>query len=177
MAITIRAMQRGEIEKIWTIDRSEVHHHLYCLEEGALRLVPAYFEVPGWDPDQIEADTPRLEACFARGGAFIGAFDAELLVGVVVVDTVPLGSDGNQRQLKYLYVSRGYRQHGIASRLFQEGAAFAKEQGAKFLYISATPTENTVNFYQSRGARLNPTPDSDLYAQEPEDIHLLYGLE
>jgi len=45
--VIVRFLQRDEIEEIWTIDRSEVHHHLYQVQQGDLVLIPAYFEVPG----------------------------------------------------------------------------------------------------------------------------------
>jgi hypothetical protein len=41
------------------------------------------------------------------------------------------------------------------------------------LYISAAPTENTVNFYLRRGSLLAATPEPDLFALEPKDIHLV----
>ena len=95
---------------------------------------------------------------------------------MAVVDNVPLGVEGNQLQLKYLYVSRAYRQRGIATRLFQEVSVMARAHGARYLYISATPTENTVNFNRSRGAMVTLTPDPELYALEPDDIHLVCPL-
>jgi len=169
----VRQLARNEIETIWTIDRSEVHHHIYQMRGGQLVLTPAYFEVHGWRPGQIEHNTPLLYACFDRGGAFVGMFDEQKIVGVAVVDSVPLGAAGDQLQLKYLYVSRDYRRHGVGTWLFQEAGAIARVRGASWLYISATPTENTIHFYQRRGAAVNPTPDPELYAQEPDDIHLI----
>jgi GNAT superfamily N-acetyltransferase len=169
----VRQLARNEIESIWTIDRSEVHHHIYQLRDHQLVLTPAYFEAHGWAPGQVEHDTPALYACFDRGGAFVGMFYDHKLVGVAVVDNVPLGAAGDQLQLKYLYVSREYRQQGVGTRLFREASAIARARGARFLYISATPTENTVNFYQRCGAVVAPTPDPELFAQEPDDIHLL----
>jgi GNAT superfamily N-acetyltransferase len=171
--MNMRQLARDEVELIWGIDRSEVHHHIYELRDNRLVLTPAYFEAHGWAPGQVEHNTPLLYACFDRGGAFVGMFDAQQLVGVAVVDNVPLGAAGEQLQLKYLYVSRDYRRHGVGTRLFQEASAIARARGATSLYISATPTENTVNFYQRRGADVNPRPDPELYAQEPEDIHLV----
>jgi GNAT superfamily N-acetyltransferase len=169
----VRRLARDEIETIWTIDRSEVHHNIYEIRDGQLVLTPSYFDAGGWAPGQIEHDTPLLYACFDRGGAFIGMFDNQKLVGVAVVDSIPLGTAGDQLQLKYLYVSRDYRQQGVGKRLFREASAIARSCGAVWLYISATPTENTVQFYQGCGVVINPTPDPELYAQEPEDIHLL----
>jgi GNAT superfamily N-acetyltransferase len=74
---------------------------------------------------------------------------------------------------KYLYVSRSHRQQGIGRALFREAQAIAHARGAQALYISATPTENTVNFYRRCGAVVSTTPDPELYALEPDDIHLV----
>jgi hypothetical protein len=40
------------------------------------------------------------------------------------------------------------------------------------MYISATPSEHTVNFYLALGCQLAAEPDSELLELEPEDIHL-----
>jgi hypothetical protein len=52
----------------------------------------------------------------------------------------------------------------------------AREAGAKALYVSSAPTENTVDFYLKRGCVLAPEPDAALMANEPDDIHLVYLL-
>jgi len=44
--------------------------------------------------------------------------------------------------------------------------------GAKALYVSAAPTENT-DFYLNRGCVLAPGPDRALLASEPDDILLV----
>lgn len=48
----------------------------------------------------------------------------------------------------------------------------AKELGAKKLYISATPSKNTVDFYMHLGCKLASEINTDLYQLEPYDIHL-----
>ena len=48
--------------------------------------------------------------------------------------------------------------------------------GAAGLYISATPTENTIRFYLGLGCRVIPQPDPQLFAEESEDIHLECAL-
>jgi GNAT superfamily N-acetyltransferase len=47
-----------------------------------------------------------------------------------------------------------YRGRGVGMQLFEGAGAFAREAGAKALYVSATPTENTVDFYLNRGCVL-----------------------
>ncbi|MDN7425526.1 hypothetical protein QZM72_04135 [Burkholderia sp. AU45388] len=48
----------------------------------------------------------------------------------------------------------------------------ARAMGAARLYVSATPSRRTIDFYLRLGFTVNPSPDPELYALEPEDIHL-----
>jgi hypothetical protein len=57
-------------------------------------------------------------------------------------------------------------------QLFDAAVSFAREAGAKALYVSAAPTENT-DFYLNRGCVLAPGPDRALLASEPDDILLV----
>lgn len=176
MPTALRPLTRDEVELVWTIDRSEVHHHTYVLREGRLVRTPNYFEVPGWRQDAIPQETAKLLDCFDRGGTFLGAFDGETLVGFGVLESAPVGSARDQVQLAYLYVSRADRGRGVGVQLFEALVSRAREAGAKAVYVSATPTENTVDFYLRRGCVLAPEPDPRLLAAEPDDIHLLYRL-
>ena len=45
------------------------------------------------------------------------------------------------------------------------------------LYIAATPSENTVNFFMRLGCDLAAEINQELFAFEPEDIHLEFNLE
>jgi predicted N-acetyltransferase YhbS len=172
----MRLLTRDEIELIWTIDRSEVHHRIYELRGRRLVCTPRYFEIPGWRPDAVEKETPVLLDCFDRGGTFLGVFDAGTLIGIGVLESARVGRAGDQMQLSYLYVSRAYRGRGVGMQLFEAAVSFAREAGANALYVSATPTENTVDFYLNRGCVLAPEPDTRLLAAEPDDIHLVYLL-
>ena len=112
-----------------------------------------------------------LYEAFDRGGAFFAAFEDDQLVGVAVLDTVWRTARGDLLQLEFLHVSRDYRGRGLGGRLFSNSIA-ARERGARGLYISATPSENTIRFYQRRGSVVMALPDAQLFALEPEDIHL-----
>jgi GNAT superfamily N-acetyltransferase len=166
-----RTLDRSEIELIWTIDRREFIDNIYRLEDGVLRLEPHNFDVPGWPPDTL-AMSPLLYESFDRGATFFGAFDAGALVGVTTLDTLWRGPQRDLLQLEFMHVSRDYRGQGVGARLFEQAREAARARGARGLYISATPTENTIHFYQGRGSVLIDTPDSELFAREPEDIHL-----
>jgi N-acetylglutamate synthase-like GNAT family acetyltransferase len=58
----------------------------------------------------------------------------------------------------------------------ERAAARARELGAQRLYVSATESENTVDFYLRRGCRLAEEVDPALFALEPNDIHLELDL-
>ena len=169
----IRTLARDEITQIWTIDRSEVIERIYTMRDGALVLQPHFFDAHGWPPGEAEQYTPLLVSCYDRGGSFWGCFEGERLIGVAVLDTQWLGPDRDLLQLKFFHVSHAYRRQGVGTALFEQARGEARARGAKGLYISATPSENTIHFYRHLGAAVIPEPDPELYALEPEDIHLV----
>jgi GNAT superfamily N-acetyltransferase len=174
--LEFRELRRDEIDQIWTIDRREYIANIYRLVDGRLELEAHDFDVPGWDPETIAKTTPLLHTMFDRGARFFAAFDAASsagqLAGVSVLDTLPRGERGDLRQLEFMHVGRDYRDQGLGARLFEQARAAARALGARAMYISATPSEHTIRFYQARGATLLAVPDPELFALEPEDIHL-----
>jgi GNAT superfamily N-acetyltransferase len=170
--LEVRALERGEIGRIWTIDRREHIANIYRLVDDGLQLEAHNFDVPGWHPDTIAETTPLLYEMFDRGARSFAAFDGGQLAGASVLDTLPRGERGDLLQLELLHVGRDYRGQGLGTRLFEQARTAARALGARGLYISATPSENTVRFYQRRGATLLAVPDPALFALEPEDIHL-----
>ena len=48
--------------------------------------------------------------------------------------------------------------------------------GARRLYVSATPSGPTVEFYRSHGFEPTDEPDEALFALEPDDIHMILEL-
>ena len=172
----IRLLSRAEVPYIWQIDRSEVIDNIYHLRDGELVLKPEHYKMTGWPHDEPEQFTPILLSCFDRGGFFWGAFEGELLVGVVVLENRFIGSAKDMLQMKFLHVSNNFRKQGLGKRLFSLAVEKALELEAKKLYISATPSENTVDFYMHLGCALATEIDRELFELEPEDIHLEYVL-
>jgi len=167
-----RNLSRDEIATIWTIDRREIVDGRYVLENGRLSMQPFHFDVPGWPPGEAEKSTPLYEDCHDRGGAVHGVFDGARLVGVAILEERFIGTPLDQLQLKFLHVSRDYRHRGLGRRLFAWARGEAGRRGAKRLYVSATPSKHTVDFYLRCGCRVTDEPDPELLALEPEDIHL-----
>lgn len=174
--MNIRLLQRAEIPLIWQIDRREIVQNIYILQDGKLVLKPDYFDIQGWPPGEAEHYTPILLDCYDRGGMFWGAFENDKLIGVAILESKFIGSQQDTLQLKFLHVSRDFRKQGIASTLFRLAVEKARALGAKKLYISATPSEHTVNYYMRLGSVLAREIDPELFALEPEDIHLEYVI-
>jgi len=204
--LIIRKIDRSEIEKVRLIDRGELIENVYYHEDGKLVLKPEIHDVQGWGPGQMDSILPDLYACFDRGGLFWGAFvgkgchsesiaeeshpslrprsaqaihsvtqDAKM-VGIAVLDNQFLGPEKDMLQLQFLHVSRPFRQTGLGKTLFVQAAEMAHSLGAEKLYISATPSENTVHFYQGLGCVVTTQVDPELFALEPEDIHFEYPI-
>ena len=174
--MNIRLLRHREIPLIWQIDRREIVENIYCLEAGKLVLKPDYFDIRGWPPGEAELYTPILLNCYERGGTFWGAFEDDQLVGVAILESKLIGTQRDTLQLKFLHVSRDYRKRGIASALFNLAVEKARALEARKLYISATPSENTINYYTRLGCVLAAEIDPELFVLEPEDIHLEYEM-
>ncbi len=167
-----RLLDRDEVPLVWTIDRREVIDRIYYLENGELVLKPEHYDMSGWPNGEAEKYTPILLEIYDRGGWFYGVFSETALVGITVLDCQFIGKHREHLQLEFLHVSRDSRGRGLGKRLFGLSKQEARARGARFLYISATPSEHTVNFYLRLGCRLAAEPVPHLLALEPNDIHL-----
>lgn len=176
MKKNIRQLTRNEIPQVWEIDRTELIEKLYVLENDQLVLSNQRFDMKGWPEGEAEHYTPILLESADRGAPFWGVFENGRLLAATSVDPKWQGQEGNLLQLSFLHVSHQQRGKGLGRILFDYCVEYAKKRGAKGLYISSTPSENSVNFYQKMGCRLCLTPDQELYEREPEDIHLVFNF-
>jgi len=174
--IKTRKMTESEIPDIWTIDRREVIENIYYFRDDKLVLEAEHYDMQGWPPEAPGFHTPILQDCFKRGGFFWGAFEDETLVGVAVLESKFIGSKNDTLQLKFLHVGHNARKQGLGKKLFMIAAEKAKSLGAKKMYVSAIPAENTIHFYQYLGCTLAKEVDPELFEMEPEDIHLEFAL-
>jgi len=174
--VKIRDIERHEICDIWSIDRAEVIDKVYYHENGKLVLKPEHHDVQGWPAGEPERDGAILLECFERDGTFCGAFDGDMLIGAMVLESRFIGRERDQLQLKFLHVDRRHRKAGLGSTLFDKAVGRARALGARRLYISATPSENTMRFYLRRGCRVTDDVDAALFELEPKDIHLEFEI-
>jgi ribosomal protein S18 acetylase RimI-like enzyme len=167
-----RVLSRNEIEAFHQIDRTEAIKRIYHLRYRALVAEQKNLDVPDWSFSEKQQRITDLKTDYDRGATFIGAFDGPVLAGLAVLDNNPMSSGVDRYNLMGLWVSNPYRGRGIGRTLVKIVKEEARKKGAKALYASATPSENTVRFYQSIGFRLAQPIDSRLFELEPDDIHM-----
>jgi GNAT superfamily N-acetyltransferase len=168
----IRTLSRDELERFHELDRTETIERIYYYRDGALVLEDEHWDVPDWSPEQKDRIVADLQAIYDRGATGYGAFAGGRLVGLAVLAHAPLPTGVERLNLAGLWVSHGYRARGIGRTLVHRAIKEARGRGARTLYVSATPSENTVHFYQRLGFRLTDLVDPGLYEEEPDDIHM-----
>lgn len=105
--------------------------------------------------DWSEADYETLTACLKNtvttGGFVYAAFCCGTLKGFVSVESELFGGTHRYLDLSSIHVSEDMRHSGIGKTLFLSAKKWAKEHGAKKLYISAHSAVESQAFYQAMG--------------------------
>jgi len=171
----VRQMASADLDRIGEIDRSEHITQQYKSRGAALELIDVDLRAPRWgEPGEhtvrtyIDSWKPLIEA----GGVLLGAFDGDRLVGFAICEPPGASLSEGVANFAVLYVTRTHRGKGIASPLTNEVVRLARARGAQRLYVSATPTRTTVDFYLKHGFEPLATPNERLLALEPDDIHM-----
>ncbi len=176
MSISYRVLNIDELERVREINRSDFSNRTYFFKEGTLVLEELSFLHPGFNSRALKKIVIELSRGFKNGDIFIGAFDGTILIGISGLENKFRGKDNDLINFGPMWVSKAYRQLGFGKHLFEMVKDKAKDMGAKMLYISATPSKNTIDFYLSIGCRLTSDIDEELYKKEPYDIHMEYEL-
>jgi ribosomal protein S18 acetylase RimI-like enzyme len=175
----VRRLRAEDVSLVATIDRAEHVDAEYRVVDGQLRQVPATItDVPAWDrtgsgPFSVAAHIEFCESVLARGGVLFGAVDDEQTLGLAIVHP---SFEPPLAWLAFLHVSRPHRRRRAAQALWDAAAEVSAAAGATSMYVSATPTESAVGFYLRQGCRLAQPVHPELFAAEPEDIHLVCAL-
>jgi ribosomal protein S18 acetylase RimI-like enzyme len=166
-------MEPTELGRIAEIDRSEDVTEDYVYKDGALERHDVDWQVGRWSDEQLAALLAAWRPLLDGGGVMLGAFDGQVLVGFAIYR--PRLTD-DMAQYAVLYVSRDYRRQGVGSALTEKVLGLARADGSRRLYVSATPSVPTVEFYRSHGFEVTREPHPELLELEPEDIHMTMEL-
>lgn len=175
----VTRLTADDVALIAAIDRSEHVDIQYGVVDGRLIERPVTMtEVPTWDPTgsgphSVAAHVEFCAPLIAAGAVLLGAVDDERTVGLAVVDPA---FEPRRAWLAFLHVSRPHRRRGAARALWDAAIDHAGAAGAESLYVSATPTGSAVGFYLRQGCRLASPVHPTLFANEPDDVHLVRPL-
>ena len=173
MFIQYRQLDQDQVKFIKRIDRSENVEKVYYHRDGQLVLENESIIISNewWlNEEVIKTIQPRVESIAENGGYVLGAFDERKIVGICALDHRFFSK--KRLNVDIFFVSRYYRGKGIGKRLMEMLKEEAQNRGAKQLYVSATPSENTVNFYLGIGFKVAKKVEPELFEREPEDIHM-----
>jgi ribosomal protein S18 acetylase RimI-like enzyme len=177
--VAIKQLEKSQISLLGQVDRSEYIDTHYLYKDGVLETEVVDWDVPGWADGDGEHSIGHLiescEAVLAEDSVLLGAFDGNKVAGIAILRH---NLTRNMAQLALLHVSRTYRRQGVAQKLTAEMERRAKAKGATEMYVSATPSGSAVGFYTSQGFKAAPPEriHPELYALEPEDIHMIKSL-
>jgi GNAT superfamily N-acetyltransferase len=170
--ITYREISIAEIHRhILEVDISEHGDLIYLWQNGELTTKPLVWDRP---PRTSETWQGNWASVLSLPGVKAwGAFKGNLMVGIIVYRP-HLTAD--MAQLDALFVDKNHRKQGIATRLTRLLEQQALTDGHGRLYVSASESASAVGFYLSQG--FIPTQDAhpELFALEPDDIHMIKVL-
>jgi ribosomal protein S18 acetylase RimI-like enzyme len=169
----VRPLNRDELAHISEIDVTEDGDLIYRNIDGGLVVESKTWHRPRWDAGECQRRIAEFLVEMDRGDTVLGAFDGDRLVGAASL-CYQLSED--MAQLVSLHVSQSHRRRGVATTLTDEIIRLAQDSGARRIYVSATPSASAVGFYRSKGFELAEQVNEELFALEPEDIHMIRGV-
>lgn len=136
-------------------------------------------DVPFVD-DWTEKDYQILISCLKRtirsNGLVYAAFYEGKLKGFVSVESEIFGDEQGYCDLSGIHISEDMRNKGIGRTLFLAAKEWAKQKGAKKLYISAHSAVESQAFYKSMGCVEAKVYNQKHVEDEPYDCQLECSL-
>ncbi len=151
--------------------RHQIVNDCWRREEGKWVIKPDPF-IDDWTPQEYEFLVTCLQNTIRTGGFVYGAFSDGKLKGFTSVEAEIFGGENRYADLTCIHVSEDMRGMGIGRELFQADRKWAKEHGAKKLYISAHSAVETQAFYKKMGCAEAKEYRQEHVEQEPYDCQL-----
>jgi N-acetylglutamate synthase-like GNAT family acetyltransferase len=170
----VQVLTVNRLADVCDIDMRERGDIVYRVSDGCLRADLEEWTRPPRTQETWNRFIEEWTQILHEGGQAWGAYTPQhRMVGIIVLrHRLTEAMD----QLAALFVSRNYRRTGIARELTRRLIQTARASGARRVYVSATPSPSAVGFYRSQGFALADTVHPELFAREPEDIHLVLEL-
>ena len=150
--IVYRSLKEEEIcrELFAGFIRRQVVTKCWRREEGEWVIRDAPF-VDDWTEEEYRILVKCLKNTASTGGFVFAAFCDGTLKGFASVEPALFGGEQGYLDLSCIHVSEELRGEGIGKKLFLAAARWAREKGAKKLYISGHSAVETQAFYKALG--------------------------
>ncbi len=175
--IEYRILQEQEIKR--NIFCTFIRHQVVdqCLRrENRVWVVRSDPFIDDWTEEDYQTLIGCLHNTVRTGGFVLGAFLDGELKGFLSVENGFFGGENRYCDLSSLHVSEDMRRNGIGKELFLAAAAWAREQGAKKLYISSHSAIESQAFYRAMGCVEATKYHQKHVEEEPYDCQLEYVL-
>lgn len=140
-------------------------------ENGKWILKDAPF-IDDWTEPDYQILISCLKNTILSSGVVYAAFYDGKLKGFVSVEPEIFGGEQGYCDLSSIHVSEDMRNEGIGRTLFLAAKEWAKQKGAKKLYISAHSAVESQAFYRSMGCVEAEVYHQKHVADEPYDCQL-----
>lgn len=166
------------------LEKEEINRELFCCfvrhqnvtkcwrkVEGAWVIKDAPF-VDDWSDADYQILVSCLQNTVATGGFVYAAFCDGMLKGFVSVEPGLFGTKQDYMDLSSIHISEDMRGQGIGKQLFQAAKDWAREKGARKLYISAHSAVESQAFYKAMGCVEALEYQQEHVEKEPFDCQL-----
>lgn len=176
MITLIRKVSPSELDGafLWDFDTYQCYHRMWEKTDGEWSLKRTH-AIRQWNDEKKLWITENLNQFIGMGGYVSGAFVEDRLVGFLALDTDAKGTGGQYMNLSLLFVDARYKRRGVGKYLFDDCVKEASRLGAKKLFISSIPAEETVAFYFAMGCK-DAQEIIDEWVDMPYDRYLEYTL-
>ena len=172
-AIWYRTLEENEIgrELFRKFKRHQTGTRCWRKENGRWVIKDTPF-TDDWSEEDYKVLMDCLKDTLEKGGLVYAAFVEGSLKGFVAVLPEIFGGEHRYMDLAAIHVSEDMRNQGIGTALFQTAKKWAKEKGARKLYISAHSSVESQAFYKKMGCVEAKQYNQKHVDKEPTDCQL-----
>ena len=172
-----RSLRADELDRGLFSDfiRRQVVTKCWRKEDGEWKIKDVPF-IDDWSEENYATLVSCLKNTILTGGFVYGAFSDNALKGFVSVEPTLFGGEQKYLDLSSIHVSEDMRGQGIGKVLFLAAKEWAKENGARKLYISAHSSVESQAFYKAMGCVEAEVYNRKHVEEEPCDCQLECSL-
>ena len=172
-----RSLRADELnrELFSNFTRRQVVTKCWRKEKGEWKIKEVPF-IDDWSEENYATLVSCLKNTILTGGFVYGAFSDNALKGFVSVEPTLFGGEQKYLDLSSIHVSEDMRGQGIGKVLFLAAKEWAKENGARKLYISAHSSVESQACYKAMGCVEAEVYNRKHVEEEPCDCQLECSL-